>query len=739
MNAFSMSRVAARTGYATPVKPTRDRAAWSFGRIVQILARRVRAIAIITCAALTLASAYLVVAQPKYRATASLMPDLKRNPAAPGEVPADSLIDPAIVDSQIEIVRSQSLALAVVDKLSLSDDPEFTGRGRIARLIRTLTSERPKPVDPEVLRHAAAAAFAHNLSVARVGRSYLTEVSFTSMDPVKAAGIANEVTNQYIQGQLDAKIGASERSKRWMQQRLDELGQRVAAASKAIEQFKAANDLQLDDSGKPVILKEKPDLEHALSQARLEISRLKSRYEVLQTALGHADPNTVPTQEFFDQVNDASLRRAANAFNNLQATSAAAPGDEGATSEALTQQRTALWSAIRNLDAATKTDLDAAQVREAAIIRRIDELGPRLEAAQSLLAKLDRLTQQLQSSQQLQDSLRNRFARMAEFLQQQSVPVTEARVISAAEKPLKPSAPKALLVVILALPAGAIIAIGYVLTAEYLDRTVRRSEQIAEELGLRPLGSIPCTSLSTASPRTAPGITGDMKKAPTAFSRHVEAWLSGPAGETVRYVKAIVDQKLRKKDARSLAVVAPRSGEGKSAIALGLAAIAARGGQRVLLIDADVHDPVLTRALGSRASAHGSQLSRARDPHGMSDCELGFQFMTLSDVPHRYASEILASATMQQLVDRIRGEYDYIIFDTPPLLLHVDVVAAAELFDALIMTAECGSTTLDDITCALDRSTLLSDRVLGVLVNKTAPRPSSGRALATRLRPDRLA
>src|SRR5206468_12362146 len=102
-------------------------------------------------------------------------------------------IDMAVVDSQVETIRSEKIALAVVDKLSLWQDPDFVGHGPgpyQKLLVRLGLAPEAPPAPKDILRQIAVGSLKQNLLIARVGRSYVTEITFVSLDPVTAAKVA---------------------------------------------------------------------------------------------------------------------------------------------------------------------------------------------------------------------------------------------------------------------------------------------------------------------------------------------------------------------------------------------------------------------------------------------------------------------------------------------------------------------------------------------------------------------
>jgi len=204
---------------------------------------------ILTCllVALGLAGLYLIIAPNRFTATAQLLTDTKRSDSPAAQY---GLVDAAVVDSQVETIKSEKIAIAVINKLHLTQDPEFSENGILGRLLSAFSFSRDDITSEQEQLRKTVVKFKRGLWVVRIGRSYVANIMFTSKDPVKAAQIANEVANAYIEDQLDAKALTAERAGSWMQKRIDELKEQSGVAAQRLEQFdanaKAASEGQLN-------------------------------------------------------------------------------------------------------------------------------------------------------------------------------------------------------------------------------------------------------------------------------------------------------------------------------------------------------------------------------------------------------------------------------------------------------------------------------------------------------------
>jgi len=199
--------------------------ALSLVEVVAFLRRRLSIILLTCLATLGIAIIYLITAAPKFTANAELIINSRTTAW-------DTAAVATIVESQIEIIKSESIASAVIEKLALADDPEFAtgqGSGMISRLFGW---SRPE-AKGSTARYAVE-SFERKLSAKRVGSTYLVELTFESRDPDRAAQILNAVAEKYITHQMS---NAGLQDDAWVKDRLNELSTQASAAQKALEDY----------------------------------------------------------------------------------------------------------------------------------------------------------------------------------------------------------------------------------------------------------------------------------------------------------------------------------------------------------------------------------------------------------------------------------------------------------------------------------------------------------------------
>ena len=215
-----------------------------------LIRRHFRLILFATFFAIGLAGVYVVTTPPSYTAQATLIIDARKVlPLFGQQSSADEVApDSAAVESQVEILKSEKIALAVIDQLHLTEDPDLVGHGGgVFGLIGSVSEWlMPDPKSQAQVVQRAAKTFLDRLDVKRAGLSYVIEVSFRASNPNRAAEIANAIANAYVADQLEAKSEGASRAALWLQDRIHQLDDQASNAERAVVEFKTRRS-QMDN------------------------------------------------------------------------------------------------------------------------------------------------------------------------------------------------------------------------------------------------------------------------------------------------------------------------------------------------------------------------------------------------------------------------------------------------------------------------------------------------------------
>ena len=346
-------------------------------------------------------------------------------------------------------------------------------------------------------------------------------------------------------------------------------------------------------------------------------------------------------------------------------------------------------------------------------------LPPKIEAAQQEIGTLEAELAQAFSARQIQD-LQTRINTLdqqvndwqATFAQYQlllgDTGVNVLTVIEEAPLPTGPVGPQGLLRVALAAAIGLALAVAAAFLIEYLDDTLKSSEDLEAATGLTTLGAI------SRFPGESPAdmlITVDQPK-----SQVSEAYRS--LRTSLRF--SALDRPLR-----TLLLTSPDALEGKSTMAANLAVAMAQDGKSVVLIDADLRRPMqhkifqlpnrqgLTHALLDGAQALDAYLQDPAVPR--------LRVLTSGPLPPN-PSELLGSQSMRRLIERLRSQADVLVFDTPPVLPVTDAAVLAAQVDGVLVVAEAGQTRRTAARRAVEKLRTVGAPLLGAALNRVPVR-----------------
>jgi capsular exopolysaccharide synthesis family protein len=372
----------------------------------------------------------------------------------------------------------------------------------------------------------------------------------------------------------------------------------------------------------------------------------------------------------------------------------------------------AIWDEISRIAESYKSEVQIAKAQEESIDKRMSDVFQQSAATRQSQVRLRELETAANTYRNIYETFLSRFT---QSVQQQSFPSTEARVVTYASAPAGPSSPKKSFTMALATIFGLSLGTGLALARERMSRHVHTRAQLEDLTGASCLAVLP----AFAGKRPGLGRLGSPRDS-AAFKHITSVAPFSATAEALRYIKVAID--LHPKGGKIVGVVSALPGEGKTTVATGLADFLAKGGGRTLLIDADLRNPSMSKTLGYTGAPGLLDLVANQTPVEelvITDSTHKFDFLPSSTrIKPTNSSDILSSGAMKQLLKNAKRDYDYVIVDLPPILPVVDVKASAHLFDAFLMVVEWGATSTDEILKAVNTSSMMSERLLGAVLNK---------------------
>jgi succinoglycan biosynthesis transport protein ExoP len=686
------------------------------GFVFAFLRRRYLSILIFLLPAIAIGALYLFAEQPTFTASATMMMETRRGASFQQSILGDAPPDFAWLESQIEIVKSASVASYVVKQQRLAEDSQFvhSNDNLFDRILRRLGIGVPEPNSDAERLTQALMAFNRQLNVRRLGPSYLLTVSFRSHNSEQAVKIANAMVDAYIFDQLNAKYQANRRAGDWLQERLQNLREQAASAERAVIEFKAKNNI-VSAGGALLTDKDLSDMNGQLTAARAHTVDVQVRLKRIDDIL-KANTTTSPAaldETVSEALTNPIITKLQSQYLDLvnrEADWSTRYGQNHAAVVSLRNQiretRKSMLDELRRIAETYRSEYDIAIQRQMELEKRLASMVSQSRDTNQAQIGLFSLEATAQSYRRLYD---NFLQRSTETAQQQTFPITEARLVSPAF--VTQTEPRPAMVWLMAVLAGMVAGVGFGVLREFMDGAFRTRGQVKSVLGTECLAMVPLLPRKhwKAIARPVTNVLGVIGNDP--LSSYVEA---------IRSIKLTVD--LNNEANRVIGLTSCFPSEGKSTLAAATAALMAQSGARVLLVDCDLRNPSLSRALAPDArvgflevAVGGASLADAIRFNA--DTNLAF-LPTILNASLPNPTEILASDAAKSLFAALTTKYDYVIVDLSPIAPAIDVRASSRVIGAYILVIEWGDTKVDDVQYALRHAGEVRENIIGAVLNK---------------------
>ncbi|NJO67441.1 MAG: polysaccharide biosynthesis tyrosine autokinase [Rhodospirillales bacterium] len=702
---------------------------FSLGDILRLLWRRRGLILgiIVLAAALTIAA--LLSIKPTYTAGTEVLIDTQETRIADIEdVLTDSTPDDEALMSEIEIIRSRSLAEKVVDDFQLTRDPEFNSALRpltpvqsaIKSVRSAITSMLPEDLvaSPDDMAdegtdertaelNETVQAFLDQLTVGIVGRSRVISIRFSSEDPQKAAQLANAVADAYLLSQLDAKYEATRRANQWLSTKLDDLRQKVNESESAVEAYRQREGLlQSGAAGGTLISQQVTDLNSELIVARADRTAAEARLQQVRQAVrsaggAEAIADVLGSQVIIDLRNQETdvKRKIADFADQLGDRHPRMISARSELADVQDKIRQEVSKVIRKLEG----EAAISRARESSLQNSLNQLQTRLARANTSTVQLRALEREAEANKTTLESFLGRFEELS-AQSDLSAHDINARILSRATVPLIPSAPKKTLILAVVLVAATALAILLAFALENLDSGFRSGDQVEEATGVRTLGLIPVLS-------------GYKKGGP---EKYIVENPSSMFGEAVRSVYTSVLISYSRPAPRTVMITSSQPKEGKSTLAVCLARMCAISGKKTVLVEGDLRKPAvhkLTETTNSPGMVEYFRGEADLDAILQKDSATGAYVIPAGKLVVDPV-KVLSSPQVRQLFTALSQQFDLVVIDTPPLMAVADARLIAPDIDATVFVVRWGRTNREVVRLGLKTLLETGANLSGVVLSR---------------------
>ena len=582
-------------------------------------------------------------------------------------------------------------------------------------------------------------------SRATIKDTRLIEITYRNTNPELAAFIANSIAETFVDTNQERRSGTSRKTNDFLQQRIADLQTEIKSDEQKLVELKQKEGILKTEGDQTIVL----DRLSGLNKQLLEAENQRKNAEANYLTVGNSPERLKAMAE------EQMARYITEQENNIRTFQT----DIVKRIAELRQKRSLLLQEyketapeIREIDAQIQSNEDSIDKTVGKFKSDLEDY--RARTSKSLLENLR--TKYLQAKDQ-EDKIRTDFNKqydeaqgqnqgavllklleqnidtnkgfLENLIKQQSGNDIAARGsdnnISVAEIAIPTDnavSPRRVTTVLAALFLSSLFGMGLALVLEYLDDTIRTSEEVENYLQLPVLAAIPSIASIPKRRMLLVGAQDDEVMGENS-ELLIHADSKSSLGEAYRQLRTLILLSTAGHAPKSLLITSSLPSEGKTTTATNTAISLAQTGAKVLIIDADMRRPRLHSVFGIE---NGGGLSSVLSSDLEDEEILGFvrhdektnlNLLTSGPVPPNPA-ELIGSEQMARLLKTLQNHFTHVVVDSPPIASFTDGVLIASMVDGVILVVNAGKSSRQVVKRSRQLLQDIGARVLGVVLNK---------------------
>jgi polysaccharide biosynthesis transport protein len=665
----------------------------------QILIKRKWFILGFLAASVTVAVLINLFSTPIYRATATLKA-IKDNDAS--VVGARDPVMPffrdedRVIETQFNIMRSRSLAKRVIKAMNIQNHPEFAAK----------SEPGGNKASSEAYEIDLVDSFLGKLKTDPVRKTDLIRISFDSADQNLAQQVANTIAEEYTQFEIDIKNQSYNHIKKWLEQQLVKLGQKVEGSQRKLYNYGDAGEILGPDDKENIIVQKYVELSGLLTKASSERVAKEAQYKQIKQKGGESAPITgnplvldLRKQYAVQAAKVASMRSVyLRDHPKLQA--------EEANLQIL---KSRLDHEVQNIRHSVQSDYETARKTENLLTEAVESHKQKVAALQKKLVEYKIMKRDVETNEELYKGL---LSRMKEASVASTMVASNLAVIDPAERPLTPFSPRKTKNMAFAILFGLMGGVCLALLVEHFDDSIKTTEEGERVCHLPSLGLIPQIKAQSNLPQLegkSPGLL-------THYSPQ------SVVADAIIGLRTAIMLSAAGSPPAVIMITSPNPQEGKTTMAVSLASSLATAGKKVVLIDADLRKPSVHKAFNMVPLPGLSDVltGTASYDQVLQSTEIENLSVTTSGPIPPNPVALLESADFKAFVDYLRNEFQHVIIDSPPSLVIPDSRIISPCADSVIMVIKHNQTSRDSAKIALQGLTKVNANLVGFILNQVS-------------------
>jgi polysaccharide biosynthesis transport protein len=663
-----------------------------------VILRRRRVVTAVFLAVVAAFAVRAFVTTPVYQATVQLLID-------PGDPNVVSFKDVNEVvnarddyyQTQYKLLQSRALARKVLEGLNLLALPQFGG----PRTPQEIELLKASPPGENAAVELAIDQFLLKVKVNAVKNSRLVGVSVEFPKPELAAQIANKLAELYIGQTLEFRYQTSAEAGQWLGGQADEQKKKLSAAQAALEQLKERDGLVNIEERRTLLEQRLKDLGATLDSLHAQTLQKRALYDQMRSTRNPEDLPGVMSSPFVQSMNIelASLQRDEQML--LQKYMEQHPEVLRVRNQIADTKRKIRDQAGQVISAA-ENDYKASAAQESSVSGALEAAKAEALDLSRRAVQYDTMKREVDSQQQVLDTI---ITRHNQTDVTQDLKASNIRIVDPASVPAVPIRPKRVEDILIGIILGAGLSVGLAFFLDYLDSTLKTPDDVRVHLAAPLLAVIAETENNDQQAGGRVLLTGQAQ---------------GPFIEGYRLLRTSINYSFTEQAPRTLLVTSTAPGEGKTLTSINLALTLAAMDGNVLLIDCDLRKP------------QGHVVLKAKRGPGLADVLTGksntqdatqkipgttLSFMG-SGTNAPSPSDLLTVASLKRVLEGLRGQYTWVIVDSPPLAAVSDALILAPLTDGVVVVAGAEMVPRKAVRHSLERIGESGARLLGIVLNR---------------------